>query len=181
MKPFVSNCLVVSPFNCIYRDDYGLLKSFFGHPIKIPSPYTTIIFVIPNVKKKFPKAHPVTWFDVIWFNPLAAPSPNPGIQSRNVTILRYPSLSGFSPGYQDSRNTTSDGLSELIIWSNCCALWEHEFNNKQFSQALINWAISLLTIGHQNRASNLNKVLWSWLWPANGVSYALRFTSYYSV
>ena len=35
----------------------------------------------------------------------------------------------------------------------------------------MNWSTFLSTIGHQNRASILNKFIWSWLCPANGDTY----------
>ena len=143
-------------------------KVFLNIPSKIPSTFTTIIFESPNWTNKFPKAHREAWSDVISFIILAAARPNPFIQSRQVRILRYTYWSGMYPGPQKSINTTTNGISDSIVWSNCCASWEHEFTNWQCEQALINWPTSLLAIGHPKRASILNYVLWSWLWPASG-------------
>ena len=149
----------------------GISKVYWKVPLNIssnsPSSSTTIIFGIPNGTKKFPKAHRAAWYDLIYFIPMAAPISNPVIKSRHVSILQYPSWYRITPGTQKSSNTTSNVVSESIVWINCCVSWKHEFTNWQCSQALINWATSLLTIGHQKHASILNKVLCSWLWPAN--------------
>ena len=105
---------------------------------------------------------------IISFSPLAAPRTNPFIQYRHVRILQDPSQSWMSPGSQKSRNTTSNRLSDSIVWSNCCASWEHEFTNWKCVQGIMNWANFLLTIGHQKFTSILNKVLRSCMCNANG-------------
>ena len=115
-----------------------------------------------------PKDHSTTCYDVIWFGTLASPIPNSVLKFRHIRILRYTSWYGMSPGSPKSINTTSNGVSDSTIWIIWRASWDHEFTNCKFSQDLINWSTSLLTIGHQNRASILNKVLCSWLCPANG-------------
>ena len=142
-------------------------KLFLDIPGKIPSASTTIIFGSPNGTKKFPKYYFAAWSDVISFSPIAAPSPNPVIQSRHGRILRDPSQYGMYPGSQKSINTMSNGVSDSIVISNCCASWEHELKHWQCAYALINWNTYLLTIGPQNHASTLNKVLCSWLFPSN--------------
>ena len=142
-------------------------KVFLNIPEKIPSSPITIIFGRPNGTKKFPKAYRTAWSNVIYSSLVAAPIPNTIIQSRHVSILRYPSKSRMSPSTQKYRNTTSNGFYELIVWSSCCASWEHKFTDWQCAQVLMNWATSFLTIGHQNYASILNMVICSWLRPAN--------------
>ena len=72
-------------------------------------------FGILNGTKNFQKAHFTTWSDVISFSPLAAPSLNTVIKSRHVIIFRDPYQSRMSPGYQKSRNTTSNGVSDSIV------------------------------------------------------------------
>ena len=144
---------------------------------KIPSESTTIIFGIPNGTKKFQKYHCVAWTDVISFRPMSAPRQNSVIQSRHVRIIRNTYRSGMYPVYQKSRNTTSNEVSDSILWSNCYAPWDHVFTNLKYAQALINWATSLSNTGHKNRASILNKDLWSWLCPANGDTWHAEITT----
>ena len=157
--PLATECTGISKVYC---------KLLMNIPAKIPSASTTIIFGSPNVTNKFPKSHSAAWSDVIYFISMAAPIPNPVIQSRNVRILQDKSRSGMSPCIQKSINTTLNRVSESIVWTNCCVSWDHEFTNWKCAKALIKWAISLLTIGHKKRASILNKFVCSWLWLANG-------------
>ena len=128
-------------------------------------------------KNKFAKAHRAAWLDVIYLFPVASDIKNTVIQSMHVRILRYIYWSGMSPGSQKSRNNTSNRVSDSIVWSNCCASWEHEFTNWKCAQAIINWVTSLLTIGHQNNSSILNKVLCSWIWPASGYTWHADITT----
>ena len=95
------------------------------------------------------------------------PNPNPIIQSRHMRILLDPHWSGMSPGSQRSRNTTSNGVSEPIVWSNYYASWEHEFTNWQCANTLMKCANYLLTTGKQYRSSILNKVICSWCYSVN--------------
>ena len=99
---------------------------------------TTIIFGISNRTKKFPKAHRETWSDVIYFSLLDDPIPDHFIQSRKVRILWDPYWSRMSPGSQNNRNITSNGVSDSIIWSFWCASLDHEFTNWKDVQALMN-------------------------------------------
>ena len=110
---------------------------FLNIPGKIPSASETIIFGSPNGTKKFPKYHHAAWSDVIYFITVSAARPNPVIQSMHVMILRDPFWSGMSSGSQKYRNTISNGVPESIVWSNCCASWEHQFTNWQCSKAII--------------------------------------------
>ena len=52
------------------------------------------------------------------------------------------------------------GYLTQFYWSIFCASWEHEFNNWQCAQDILDWDNSLLTIGHQNSTSILNKFLY---------------------
>ena len=97
---------------------------FLNIPFKSPYLFTTIILGNPNGTKKFPKSHCTAWSDVIYFIPMATPWKNHVIQSRHVRILRYLFWYGVSPCFQKSRNTTSNRVSESIVSSNCCALFE---------------------------------------------------------
>ena len=135
---------------------------------KIPSASTTIIFGSSNGTKKFPKPHCVTRSDIIYFSPLAATNPNNFIQSRNVKILRDKPRYGMPPVPQKSINTMPNGVSESIVWIIFCDSWEHEFTNWKCAQDLMKWETYLLTTGHKNCASILNKVLCSWMCPTSG-------------
>ena len=42
------------------------------------------------------------------------------------------------PGSPRSINTTSNGVSEQIVWRIFCASWEHKFNNWKHEKALMN-------------------------------------------
>ena len=117
----------------------GISKVYWKVFLNIPEKFhlhPQICFGIPNGTKNLLKAHCAAWSDIISFIPVAAAIPNPFIQSRHVRILQYPSWSGMSPGSQKSRITTSNGVSDSIVWSNCCALWDHEFNNWQLHRLL---------------------------------------------
>ena len=144
------------------------LEKFSLHPIKSPSASTTIIFGNPNETKKFLRSHRATWYHVIYFIILASPIPNHVIQHRHVRIFRYPYWSWISPSYQNSINTTSNGVYESIVLSIFWSSLDHKFADCKFDQAVMNWSTSVLTIGHKNCASILNTVLWSWLCPASG-------------
>ena len=122
----------------------------------------------PNGTNNFLKSHCATWCGVLCLSPLASPIPNSVIKFRHIRILRYTSWYGMPPVSPKYINTTSNGVSDSTVWIIWRASWDHEFTNCKFSQDLINWSTSLLTIDHQNRASILNKVLCSWLCPANG-------------
>ena len=153
-------------------------KVFLNIPGKNPSISKTIIFEVSNGTKKFPKAHCVTWYGVIYFSPVAAPIPNPVIKDMNVRILRDPSQSGMSSIPEKSRNITSNEVSGVIVWNIYCASKENEYTNWLYAQALMNWSKSLITIGHQNRSIILNKVLWSWLFPASGETWHADITTH---
>ena len=87
---------------------------------------------------------------LVWWNLLQSSGcsyPNPFIWYIHVRVLRDPSRSVMFPGSKQYRNTTSNGVSGSIVWSNCCASREHEFTNWQFLQALMNWYNLLLTNG----------------------------------
>ena len=115
IKPFIYNCLVAASCNRMYWISKVYCKLLMNIPAKIPSASTTIIFGSPNVTNKFPKSHSAAWSDVIYFIPMAAPIPNPVIQSRNVRILQDKSRSGMSPCIQKSINTTLNRVSESIV------------------------------------------------------------------
>ena len=125
----------------------------------------TILFGSPNGTNKFPKYHVTSWFGVNSFIPMVSSSPNTVVQYRHVIILQDPSWSVISPDSQKFINTTSNGVSESIVWSIWCSLWDHEFSYWQFVQDLMNWYTSLLTIGFQNHFSILDKVLCEWICP----------------
>ena len=110
--PLTTTCTRIS------KDSWKVLLDI---PEKSPSASTTIIFGRSNETKKFPKPHRVTWYDVIYFSPLAGPIPNHVIKYRRVRILRDPYRYGMSPGSQKSRNITSNELYDSSVWSICCA------------------------------------------------------------
>ena len=151
--------LVVAPFNACTEISKVYWKVFLNITAKNSSASTTIIFGIPNTTNKFPKSHCAAWYDLIYFRPTDDPILNPFIQSKNVRILQRPSLSDMFPGSQKYINTSSNWVSDSIVWSNCCAYWDHEFTNWQCAQALMNCSTSLLTTGQKNFSSIMNEVL----------------------
>ena len=153
-------------------------KVLLNIPAKYQSTSTTIIFGMKNGTKKFPKSHSETCSGVISVSPLDAPIPNPVIQSRHSRIFLNTSWYGIYPGSQKSRNKMPNGVSDSNVWSRWCASREHELTNWQCVQALMQWYTSLLTIGHQNHASILNKVLLLCMCPTSGYKWHAEITTY---
>ena len=108
-------------------------KVFLDITEKSKSASTTINFGSPNRTNYFPKSHHTIWSDIIYFIPLAATIPNNVIQYRYVRILRYPYRYGMYPGYQKSRNTMTNGVSDSIVLIIFCASRDHEFTNWQYA------------------------------------------------
>jgi hypothetical protein len=101
----------------------------------------------------------------------------PVMQSMNVRTLTLPYLSGICPGTKCFKYTTSNGTSQLRVWSSDCCSCDVAFARLQWAHPRTPSVTSRTTPGHQKLVCTRKSVRVIPEWPANGELWHAEMTT----